>query len=162
MFVSWIKQLAYLSIFLTIILLILPNGKIGIYIKSIFAIVVFSFVLQPLIILKNDEFDFSGFYNENLEEENSYQDNYLAMIFENKNQNNIEVVKKLLSEYGFNDSAVKLEYCIEDGNYKITQCSIQIKEYIDKDKHKDIIERIKEDVSLTLTMKKADIWFIYG
>ena len=49
----------------------------------------------------------------------------------------------------------------DNGLYKITRCSIKIKEYIDKDKHKDIIEKIKENVSLVLSIKKTDIWIFY-
>ncbi len=158
---NWIKELAFLAMFLTIISIILPSGKLGVYIKSMFAIAIFSVILKPLIFLKEEKDFFPEFSTENEAILEDYQDDYLSMIMENKNLNNKNLVEKVVSNYGISNFEIEIEYIYPNGTYKIINCTVKIKEYFSNNLNKDINVKIINDISICLSIDKTLVEIIY-
>lgn len=158
---EWILKICVVAFIATLLTMILPQGKMGKYIKGVFSVIVMLVVLQPLIgiDLENVAFDFNG-----LKAEPAYQQNYLDFI----NEKRIEYLEKrcnaIIDSLDVRGGSVVLNYS-EDENRQIaiTKVSINLEDavIISDDKHIDIIEEIKSALSEYLSVNK-EIMEIYG
>ena len=77
---------------LSIILLIIPNGKTKGTIKLIFSIIISLFFISPLLKIKNSEYNLEPtYYQENIDE------NYLSFFLQKKEEKYKNLVKEILS-----------------------------------------------------------------
>ena len=78
---EWALKILISVLILSSISIILPTGKLSSYIKYVFAIILIPIVIEPVLMIKNNNFDFNTVFNET---EVQVQNDYLDYISEQK------------------------------------------------------------------------------
>ena len=155
---DWILSLAVSAFFITILGLLLPNGKLSNFIKKTLSVLLIFVIIQPIIKLRDKELNFNLMDDVfNVET----QTNYLEYVGNKKVisiQNQcVEIVKKC----GINGAIVELTYDFDE-EYKLQILSSKIilsNSVIKEDKsHIDIIEQAKELISKHLNIEKENVY----
>lgn len=156
---SWVLSIIVVVVSISIISLIFPSGKLGKFIKSVFAFVLTVVILKPVTGLKHKDFDI------NFDDYNaSFQTEYLEYV------NNIKVNKivkdcELIAEkYGAKNVVVELDCLnLKDIEFKVLKVVLNFKNsVINSDKeHIVIIESIKREIAEYLGIDYSQM-VIYG
>lgn len=149
---EWVISVTVAAFSTSVISLILPNGKLSKYIKSVFSLIMVFVVLQPVFKLKNIEVDFDKMFNNS---EYTFQMDYLD-YFNNKK---IEIYKEncstIIRDNGVDAFEIEIIYSINDFSELIVEkVVINLKNSVinsDKD-HIDIIVGIKNVISKYLNI----------
>lgn len=140
---NWIISLGTIIILSSLISIILPEGKLNKFIKSYFSLIVMIIMIQPIATIKNVNFSFESFFNENKIE---LQYDYLDYVTNIRIDNYVNDCKKIAKEKGVDDLIVEIEYNVDENN-KILFDKILLNfknSVIISDKaHIDIIEEVK-------------------
>ncbi len=155
---SWILSISIVVIINTIFSIVFPNGKAGKYVVGISSFLIVLVVLSPLTNLKNNNFNIGNF---EINEEISYQEDYLYFIAENNVCNNEKLCQKILNNYNLECEKVIIEF---DYLGKGEVCIKKIKIYLingDKtmsDEHINNIEQAIEKISQILYIDKEVVF----
>lgn len=108
--------------------IILPEGKTGKFIKSVFAVATLVVILTPLINLKGQEVPAFGGNDDVV-----YDEGYLDYIDYEKSESMSDTLEKMLKDEGY-ESLVQVYYERVDNKFKVTKVLIfcKIREYRDK------------------------------
>ena len=156
---SWVLSVSATIVLTVVVGLIAPQGKIGGFIKSIFSLVTIIVIIQPLVNLKNVEYDFN--VSSNLEW--SVQQDYLEFTDFKKTQALENDTKTLLLDKGYNVDSVTINYESVDFAYKIKKVIVYFDESVIKpnEVNIDIIDEITELLMKYLSVDKGAI-SVYG
>lgn len=139
---------------ITIADMILPEGKIGSYIKSVFAIIVLLVVVEPIskIEFKNFKFSFS-------ENQINYQEDYLNFISEFKIKALTSDFDKFLEEKGISGAKLDIIYDYVDNVFTIKKIKINLEKavIIDNNSHIDIKESSVQAIIDFFKVDRKDI-----
>ena len=158
---EWILSVCAVTILTVIVGMILPQGKMGKFIKSIFSLIIMLVILKPILSFDLDDLHFDmGVGNTEV----VYQKNYLDYV----NQKKIDSVESdcadVLYNIGVSGANILLDFSTDE-NYEImiTKVNINLENavIISGNKHIDIIEEIKNALSEYLSVNK-EIMVIYG
>ncbi len=142
---EWVISVTVAAFSTSVISLILPNGKLSKYIKSVFSLIMVFVVLQPIFKLKNVEVDFDKVFNDS---EYTFQTDYLD-YFNNKK---IEIYKENCSE-------IIKDYCIDvfeiDVIYSISDFSELIVEKVVINLKNSVINSDKDHIDIIVGIKNA-------
>ena len=144
---SWIISISAVVIITAIISLIVPEGKIGKYIKSIFSLFIVFTIIKPLFYIKNTEFKYEDIFDQN---EIELQFSFIEFISEekiNEYENNCLII---LENEGVSNGIVEIVYSHEDqSKIKIEFISVNLENsvIISDKSHIDIIKDIKKNIS---------------
>ena len=139
---SWILSVCATILLTVVVGLIVPQGKLGGFIKSIFSLVTIIVIIQPMVELKNVSYDF----NFSSQLECVIQQNYLDFADFKKTQALESDAVTLLVDKGYKVNSVTINYDSCDFTYKIKKISV----YFDKSVIKpdnvniDIIDEITD------------------
>ena len=151
---TWIISVSAVVIITTIIGFILPEGKIGKFIKSILSLFIVFTIIKPIIYIKNVDLNYQNFFNQNNFE---LQYDFIDFISEEKVEEQEKNCIKVLEECGIKNSIVDINYSL-DNDLKINIDFVYIdlkKSVINSDKaHIDIIKEIKQNISSYLKIKE--------
>ena len=160
---EWILSIGTIIILTTIADLILPDGKIGKYIKCFFSLLVMLVILTPIINYKKNNLNIDMTA---IDKEYELQNNYLNFIY----QKRIDECKKSIIEIFKQNSIdnlcennILIEYKIENnGEFIYENISIDLKNnvIIFNDEHIIIIEKIKEEIKL-LVKNSCEVVILY-
>lgn len=154
---EWALKILISVLILSSISIILPTGKLSSYIKYVFAIILIPIVIEPVLMIKNNNFDFNMVFNET---EVQVQNDYLDYISEQKINEYNSRLNVLLNNLGVLGAKVDLLYNIDE-NYIIhikKVCIDLTNSVINSDKeHIDIIETIKTAYSEYLHIDKDEV-----
>lgn len=154
---EWALKILISVLILSSISIILPTGKLSSYIKYVFAIILIPIVIEPVLMIKNNNFDFNTVFNET---EVQVQNDYLDYISEQKITEYNSRLNVLLNNLGVLGAKVDLLYNIDE-NYIIhikKVCIDLTNSVINSDKeHIDIIETIKTAYSEYLHIDKDEV-----
>ncbi|MBE7083652.1 MAG: hypothetical protein E7373_03510 [Clostridiales bacterium] len=154
---EWALKILISVLILSSISIILPTGKLSSYIKYVFAIILIPIVIEPVLMIKNNNFDFNTVFNET---EVQVQNDYLDYISEQKINEYNSRLNVLLNNLGVLGAKVDLLYNIDE-NYIIhikKVCIDLTNSVINSDKeHIDIIETIKTAYSEYLHIDKDEV-----
>lgn len=154
---EWALKILISVLILSSISIILPTGKLSSYIKYVFAIILIPIVIEPVLMIKNNNFDFNTVFNET---EVQVQNDYLDYISEQKINEYNSLLNVLLNNLGVLGAKVDLLYNIDE-NYIIhikKVCIDLTNSVINSDKeHIDIIETIKTAYSEYLHIDKDEV-----
>lgn len=154
---EWALKILISVLILSSISIILPIGKLSSYIKYVFAIILIPIVIEPVLMIKNNNFDFNTVFNET---EVQVQNDYLDYISEQKINEYNSRLNVLLNNLGILGAKVDLLYDIDE-NYIIhikKVCIDLTNSVINSDKeHIDIIETIKTAYSEYLHIDKDEV-----
>ena len=151
---DWIISITTVILLTSIICLILPQGKMGKYIKSIFSLLTMLVIIKPIINIKE-----SDFYYEQIVGADNFvlQDNFIEYI----NNKRIDVYKqnclKIINDIGIKNPEIDINYVIEDNqNIKISFVKINLQNsvIISDKQHIDIKEEMITDIASYLNINK--------
>lgn len=151
---SWIISVCALAIITTIILIILPQGKLGQYIKNIFSLLLVIVIIQPIVKINFDTLSYD-FFNYDIEVE--LQDNYLTYVTNSRVENLELKCENIILNLGVKGASVDIQANIKDFDFKkIDKVLINLEkaEIINDNSHIDIIEQIISNVSEYLSVEK--------
>lgn len=153
---EWILSIGTTVLLTTIISLILPDGKIGKFIKGIFLIIVLLVILKPLANIKDSGLsDMSIFVNT----ETNIQSEYLNYIYDKKIKKHEEVCEKIIENIGIYKAKTSIQYSISEMGMEIQKVNINLKNSViisDKE-HIDIIEEIKANIMSYLNIENEKL-----
>ncbi len=158
---EWIKQICAVVLVIMVIILILPDGKMGKYVKGLTPLVLSFVIISPLLNIS--EFDISAILNgeqTNIE----YQEDFLSTVLSNKIRQEEKELMKLIENLGIKEGQVQIEYIKQEQmDYQIQKVKVNLeKAVINSDSSNiDIIEDIKNTCSNYLSIDKGKI-FVYG
>ncbi len=149
---SWLLRISITIVIISIMSLILPNGKLSKYIKSIFSLIITLVIIQPLFNFKETQFilNFNDSTTETL-----YQEQLLEYISNQKIKTLESKCKKEIENLGVKEAKVDIQYLCKDGEIKqILKVEIDLSDsVIISDKTNiNIIEEIKNVVSNYLSI----------
>ena len=157
---AWIMSILGIVIIGTLIDLILPSGRIGKYIKSIFATVTVLVIVLPIPSLIKNNFKIE---NGNLiTPEFILDENYIDYANKIKMQYLAKGVETVLAEDGLRNVKVTIDGTSDKNNIIIKSVTVNLKNLvIDEDKqHINKYELIRESVTKYLNVEK-DAVIIY-
>ena len=155
---SYLLSISVIVFLTSIISLILPDGKMGKYVKSFFSILILLVIISP--IFKFDEFDFDS----QLNEANLIQDDYLYYINDTKTKSLEEECESLIEKQGVNNVVVDIDYFIDNEYvYSIKKATIFLDNAVinKNDEHININEELIKTVSKYLNIEKGAVK-VYG
>lgn len=151
---DWIFNIGATVLLVSIITLILPDGKVGKFIKSIFSILILMIIIKPLVPIKEFNFDYTSIFGNT---EITVQENFVNYTFEEKKKSYQRYCLKIIEDIGVENASVELIYDNENMKFEIKNVKINlVNSVIKSDKeHIFIIEEIKEKISSYLNVNSS-------
>lgn len=133
--------------------IIVPNGSINKYIKSIYSVFVLAVILTPLLKIVNNQ-DFSLNY-----QEYEIDQSILNYIYSTRADNAEESIISMLEDNGFNGVVINLQFSSENNEFRYNSCNINLENMvIDEDKqHINSYEFITEAVRSITGLDEEEI-----
>ncbi len=153
---QWIFSIGATVLLVSIVSIILPNGKTGKFIKSIFSVLILLVTIRPLVsISKNNLNDGINFSNVDIE----IQYDYINYIFEERKNTYEENCCKILEDIGVKNAKIDINYDSSSITFDVLFVNINLKDaVINSDmEHILVIEEIKEKTALYLTIDKSKL-----
>lgn len=154
---EWVISIVSTILIVSSLSMIMPNGKLGKYVKSILSVLVLLVIVKPVLSLKNISFDDFNFSMIDVD----YQTDYLEYITNQKVNEMTKTCKEIIKnnfKNDFSDFDVELQYETND-KYEIILKNVQInlsKAVINSfDEHKIIIDSIKNEICNCLNIEKS-------
>ena len=142
---SWVKNLSFALIIVSVLEMILPNNKTKKYVKMIMGLYILFSIISPFIE-NNDKFDLNNvslnFYKEEIEETSSMSENVdqssmddrLNQIYKEELEKDIT---KKIEEQGYEIESCKVIAHISENDSGIENIFLKIKGKIDEDSGED-------------------------
>lgn len=154
---GWVLSIGAVVILTTVAGFIIPEGKLGKYVKSVFSVIVLLVVVNPF--LSFDANDFDSLFDA-AEKNVVLQQDFIDYVFSKKTAALENETVKIIEETGVFAADVKIiHFTTENYVYSIKKVEINLKNAVIKtDKeHIDIIEEIEKKVSEYLSLDKSQI-----
>ena len=158
---GWIVSIVGVVVLGVLIDIILPEGQMQKYIKSIFSVIVVLTMVSPLFNIEIGNINFDQFiYNESSVELNQ---NYLNNYNEDYKTSLQNLLEENLKENGFGGVKVEITYNLSNNNFEIEKVVLDIKKLVINtnqvhiDKYKEI-----RAITVKLLNVEEDVVVIYG
>lgn len=145
---DWLYSIITVVIIISILSIIVPEGRLGKIVKGIFSIIILLILIQPFVntsSLDNSKFDILSF-----EVDDKVQYEYLDYVFTKKIIALEKETKEIIEKCGVSNSTININYQVNDEEgFQINFVNINLSNaVINSDKeHIDIIEEIRNEVS---------------
>ncbi len=144
---EWILRICAISLIASIILLLLPQGKMTKYIKVVFSVLIAVSIFSPFI-----NFDFSQFnYNANYEDVSVVPDEeYIRYFYQKQISKKEENAENILTSIGIFNADITIDYCISEQHeiaISLIEINFQNAVFNSNELHKDIIEDARKIIS---------------
>lgn len=125
---SWIVSIAGVIALSVLIELIMPDGQMNKYIKSIFSFIIVFVIISPIPKLLKQEITFSEFFDS----ENSFSidENYLEQVNLNKLTSSQEAIEHQCLEKGYKNIKVYINADIFSGEMNIKSVYVDLSELV--------------------------------
>lgn len=157
---DWITSITSIILITTMFFLIMPEGRMGKYIKAMFSILIIFLIVQPIIQLKNNQTNYTQIFSENKVE---LQTNYINYMTQKKVSTYETKCVKKIEEIGVKNADVSINYqLLENGDFNIVLVQINLENsvIISNKEHIDILEEITLSVANFLIINE-DLVTIY-
>ena len=152
---EWIVSVVAVVFIVSISSYIVPEGKIGSYIKGIFAFLLIFVIIKPIFSINNNDFNLQSLTASSANIE--VQTDYLDYVYYKKYQNLATDCIKSLRQIGVENASIDIKYFI-DGNkvFVLEKIIINLQNAVmnTNKEHIDIIEEIRTAVSTLLKIDK--------
>jgi len=155
---EWVLSIGAVIIFITVIGFVLPNGKMGNYIKNLLNFLLMIVIINPIF---NFNFEDDGF--ETASSEVVIQEEYLEFVYEKRKDAIIQSVVDVAKEVGIENVGVEFFYDIgKNGEFSTKKLEINLQNsVINKDKENiNIIDELTKSISEKLLISSDLIYFI--
>lgn len=142
---SWILSIAGIVLLSVIIELILPNGAMNKYIKSIFGFIIMLVILTPIPKLLNQNIDISSFFQSDTIKVDK---DYLEQINFDKLCSIQKDIEQDISTYGYKNVKVYISSDIFDNSFTIKSVTIDLTKLVitENAEHTNIV-KIKQHIT---------------
>ena len=155
---SWVLSIAGVICLSVLIELVMPEGQMNKYIKSIFSFVIILVIILPLPKLIKKEIDDSNLFNY---QEIELQTDYLKEINLSKVTSITKSINSDLEEMGYLNVNLSISADIFDEKMDYRGIYVNLRDLVilDNSRHKNIVE-IKEDIKVVIA-KYIDFGQVY-
>ena len=154
---SWIISLGCIIIISALITMLLPEGKLGKFIKYYFSLIIMIVVIQPISKINNYNLNYDFIFNE---KQINIQLDYLEYVTEKRINNHILDCKKIAENLGIRDVLIDINYNIDEkGEIILNKVYINLKNsVIISDKaHINIIVELKDSICDYLAIEEEQV-----
>lgn len=150
---AWILSIVGIILVTTLVSIVLPEGKLARYVKSILAFATILVVIAPLKEIGGKELDFSGIFTSS---ESGYQESFLYYINEKKAAALEQGCLANLEEAGMTGAKVTVLF-VDDVTFSIEKVQVNVKNLVcQEDKpHNDRNVEIRRRLAEYL---KIEVW----
>ena len=143
---EWIISVVSVVFIVSISSYIVPEGKIGDYIKGIFSFLLIFVIVKPLFSVNDNDFTLKSLTvnSANIE----VQTNYLDYVYDKKYQNLLTDCINSLEQLGIKNTSIDIKYTInENGIFNLEKIIVNLQNAVmnTNKEHIDIIEEIKNN-----------------
>lgn len=152
---EWVLSVCGIIILTVILHVIMPAGKTGKIIKSIFSIMCLLVFIRPVLNFKNSDFSFQNVFNQS---EVIYQNDFLDYYFSEKTKRAQLGCEEYIKEQCGKVCEVKIIYETDDqSNLIVKKVQIVTKNSViaDKNEHIDIIDKANDYLSEHFNVNKS-------
>lgn len=141
---SWILSIAGIVIVSVLVELVMPEGQMNKYIKSVFSFIIVLVIILPLPKILNKEINLSS---QIAYEEIKIQDNYIYNVNLSKISTLTKDINNDLIKQGYNNINLSISANLNDEKMEYRAIYVNLRNLVisDENKHKNIIE-IKEEI----------------
>lgn len=154
---EWIVSIGVVVIILSIISLLIPDGKMGKYVKCVFSLLIVFVVLKPIVFIGEGDQIFTNDYD-GVQVETTYQEEYLSYIKQKKIYELEKNCEKLMENHTIFNSKIKV-VCQNDSllDFSIKKVEINLQNAVIKSnkEHIDIIEEAVNSLAEYLDVSKT-------
>lgn len=152
---SWILSIAGIVIISVIVELILPEGSINKYIRSIFSFLVVLVIIAPLPALVGKKFDYSQIISQ---EEFTLQEDYLFQLNVYKTEALQEDLVNVINEAGYENVEVSVSCNNYATSFVVDAIYVELSNLVimDKAEHTNIIDIEKEILKLIVSYANVE------
>lgn len=152
---SWILSIAGIVIISVIVELILPEGSINKYIRSIFSFLVVFVIVAPLPALVGKKFDYSQIISQ---EEFTLQEDYLFQLNVYKTEALQEDLVNAINEAGYENVEVSVSCNNYATSFVVDAIYVELSNLVimDKAEHTNIIDIEKEILKLIVSYANVE------
>lgn len=152
---SWILSIAGIVIISVIVELILPEGSINKYIRSIFSFLVVFVIVAPLPALVGKKFDYSQIISQ---EEFTLQEDYLFQLNVYKTEALQEDLVNAINEAGYDNVQVNVSCNNYSTSFVIEAIYVELSNLVimDNAEHTNIIDIEKEILKLIVSYANVE------
>ena len=152
---SWILSIAGIVIISVIVELILPEGSINKYIRSIFSFLVVLVIIAPLPVLVGKKFDYSQIISQ---EEFTLQEDYLFQLNVYKTEALQEDLVNVINEAGYENVEVSVSCNNYATSFVVDAIYVELSNLVimDKAEHTNIIDIEKEILKLIVSYANVE------
>ena len=154
---SWIISLGCIIIISALITMLLPEGKLGKFIKYYFSLIIMIVIIQPISKINNYNLNYDSIFNE---KQINIQLDYLEYVTEKRINNHILDCKKIAENLGIRDVLIDINYNIDEkGEIILNKVYINLKNsVIISDKaHINIIVELKDSICDYLAIEEEQV-----
>ena len=158
---EWVVSIGAVIILTSITSIILPNGKLNKFIKTIFSIIVVFTIIQPIFYSFNGD---SSSYFESKDVNLNYQEDYLYYITYKKKESLCENCKIIAEKLNVIDAEIDiLYYSDEKGGIVLDKVLVNLENSVinPNNENIDIISELTNNLSEYLQIEKSNV-VIYG
>lgn len=153
---EWIISIAVIIILITVISILLPEGKCGKFIKAILSLIVILVIIKPIfnIDINQEVLDVFSYDSSMV-----LQDDYLNYVSSKKITFYEEEVTNILRSYKIENAKINIDTNVENNQLKVMKIHINLKESVINSsiEHMYIIKDIKSRVAKLLNVKENDV-----
>lgn len=152
---EWIFNIGTTVLLVSVITILLPDGKTGKFIKSIFSILILFVAIKPMATFSKIQLDNNIVYSEEIDIE--IQKDYIKFTFEKKKAEYEQNCYKILENLGVSNAKIEIFYSDTDLVFNIENVKIDLSNSViisDKE-HIFIIEEIKEKITSYLCINDS-------
>jgi len=151
---DWIISIFAIVLITSIICIILPQGKMGKYIKNIFSLLTMFVIIKPIIYLKDKDLNYEQIIGT---DEIVFQEQFLSFVFNKQVEEYEKNCCKIIENIGVKNAVVSIDFDInknQDIEIGFVQINLQSSVIISNMAHINIKEEIINDVASYLNVNK--------
>lgn len=156
---EWILSVGLMVLLVSIVSIILPDGKIGKQIKNIFSILILLTILNPLVNIKNSKFENDFIVND---ADINIQEEYLNYFYENQKISLETSCDKIISNLGISNGKTLLEYEVSDMYFNIIKAKVDLSNAVinSNEDHIFVINEVKRNLIEYLNISEEQVEII--
>lgn len=161
---AWLIRVVAAVLFISLLTVMIPDGKTGKFIKPILSLVIVGVIFTPILY----GFDKAGVLTVSSGKEYgnalNYDEKYIYFVFDKKIENYEDNCKDILSEYGINGATVTIQYSVDkDYSVSFNGVFVNLKNAVinGEEENINLVSEIKRKLAEYLRIDEKDVT-VYG
>ncbi len=153
---QWILSVGIIVLLTSIMSLILPEGKIGKFIKAMFSLITMTVIISPVIKLKNNDITIEDIYSE---ENFDFNNDILNYFHSKKIEECSYICNQILEKHGVKNAQITIKTINSIESFAVEKIFINLKNSVinSEKEHIDIIEQARIEISSRILIDKNNV-----